>query len=106
MLHADRGLLAYRQGHLVEGRRLYREAMRVAKSSKLPEAHALALLNYVREEARWNPMAHVDFGELENAVDVFPRSMRNVVASFLTQIPQVRLTPVVEVGDDRQPGPK
>ena len=91
MLHADRGLLAYRRGHVEEGRRLYHEAMRVAKSNKLREAHALALLNYAREEARSNPLVPVEFGELQKAVDVFPRAVRGIVEYFLKQIPQVRI---------------
>lgn len=92
MLHADRGLLAYRRGHVAEGKRLYHEAMRVAKSSKLREAHAMALLNYAREEARSNPLAPVDYGELQNAVDVFPRAVQGIVEHFLKQIPQVRIS--------------
>ena len=92
MLHADRGLLAYRRGHMAEGRRLYREAMRVAKSSKLREAHALALLNYVREEARSNPIVPVDYSELQKAVDVFPRATRGIVAHFLKQIPRLQIS--------------
>ena len=90
MLHADRGLLAFRQGHVAEGRRLYGEAMRVAKSTNLREAHALALLNYVREEARSNPMAAIDYGELRKAVDVFPPATRRIAAYFLKQIPQLK----------------
>ena len=85
MLHADRGLLAYHRGHVAEGRRLYGGAMRVAKSNKLRETHALALLNYVREEARSNPISPVDFGELRKAVDVFPRATRGIAAYFLKQ---------------------
>lgn len=105
MLNADRGLLAYRQGHVVEGRRLYGEAMRVAKSNKLRETHALALLNYVREEARWNPIAPVDYEELQRVIDVFPRATRGIAAYFLDQIPQVQLNPAREVGRDGNPDP-
>lgn len=104
MLHADRGLLAYRRGHLTEGRRLYRAALRVAKSSKLREAHSLALLNYVREEAKANPAAPVDIGELRSAVDVFPRATRGIVACFLKQIPKLQLRPpVIDVPRARKP---
>ena len=103
MLHADRGLLAYHRGHVAEGRRLYGGAMRVAKSNKLRETHALALLNYVREEARSNPISPVDFGELRKAVDVFPRATRGIAAYFLKQIPQLQLSPIVEIGRDPKP---
>ena len=104
LLHADRGLLAYRQGDVTEGRRLYSVALRVAKSNKLREAHALALLNYVREEARSNLALPVDIGELRSAVDVFPRAIRGIVAGFLKQIPQLRLRPpVLDVPQARKP---
>ena len=103
MLYADRGLLAYRQGRVAEGRRLYGEAMRVAKSNNLREAHALALLNYVREEARSSPISPVDYGELRKAVDVFPRATRGIAAYFLKQIPQLQLSPIVELGRDQKP---
>ena len=95
MLHADRGLLAYRQGRVSEGRRHYRTALDFAQSNKLREAYALALLNGAREEVRSNPAVQVDISELRNAVDVFPRATRAVVAAFLKQIPQMRLLPVV-----------
>ena len=103
MLHADRGLLAYRRGHVAEGRRLYDAALRVAKSNKLREAHSLALLNYVREEARSNPAAPVNIEELRRAVDVFPRATRGIVACFLKQIPQLQPgSPVIHVPTARK----
>ena len=99
MLNADRGLLAYRRGQVAEGRRHYSAALRVAESAKLRQAHSLALLNYVREEARWNPAAPVDIDALQAAVNVFPRATRGIVASFIKQIPRLQLSPpIIDTG--------
>ena len=90
MLHADRGLLAFRRGQVAEGRRFYGEAMRVAKSNNLSQVHALALLNYAREEARLNPITVIDYSELRKAIDVFPSATRGIAEYFLKQIPQLK----------------
>ena len=106
MLNADRGLLAYRRGHVAEGRRHYGAALRVAKAAKLREAHSLALLNYVREEARWNPAGPVDVDALQKAVDVFPRATRGIVADFIKQIPRLTISsPIIDAANpEDQPG--
>lgn len=90
-LAADRGLLAFRSGNPTEGRRLYDEALKVAREHSLREIYAMALLNFIREEVRLNPATSIDFDDLNKAVGVFPRAGRGVVRAFLRQIPSIRL---------------
>jgi tetratricopeptide (TPR) repeat protein len=52
---ADRGLIAFRRGNLLEGRRQYLRAIEIATDRKLRETAAIAILHYVAEEACSHP---------------------------------------------------
>lgn len=84
LLNADRGLIAFRRGHLEEGRRWYKMAADVADAHRLPEYAASVLINFTREEILAG--AIVDVSELKRLVDVFPQVTRQVVAKAVERI--------------------
>jgi len=86
LLHADRGLIAYRSGSLDEGRDAYMRALEIAAANRLQEAAASALINFAREEFRVSGTLPVPREQLTHAVDVFPATHRGAVSKFVERL--------------------
>jgi tetratricopeptide (TPR) repeat protein len=83
LLAADRGLLAFRNGNVEEGRAAYAGAIELAAANRLREAGASALINYIREEARIGEGPPVGAQEVRDVIGAFPQSHRGAILRFL-----------------------
>lgn len=90
LIEADRGLLAFRRGNPIEGVAHYRKAISGASESSLLTARALATLNLAFEAARVRLSTDIDDATLDQLVDVFDQTNREVVRSFVARIRTVR----------------
>lgn len=91
LMEADRGLIAYRRGHIAEGRAHYEKALEIATQAGHRETLAIAALNFAFEEARvgfgaeWVPI-------IPTLLNVFPSRERAVYEAFARRIPVVTLS--------------
>lgn len=67
---ATRGLAYFRMGKPEIGREYYLKAIEATKDKNLKDLNFVAILNYVREEIRYNPIELNDFIELANKVPI------------------------------------
>lgn len=86
LLHADRGLIAYRSGDLDQGRDAYMRALEIAAANRLQEAAASALINFAREEFRVSGTLPVPLEQLSHAVEAFPDTHRGAVSQFVERL--------------------
>lgn len=86
LLHADRGLIAFRRGNLTEGRYYYQTAIDLATNNKLTELAASAFIHLAREEVRVNPSVSLDKHALKRSVDVFPSAVHRIMSKFVQRI--------------------
>ena len=83
---ADRGLIAYRRGHVEEGRFNYTRAIALARQTGKEPLRAGAFLNFVREEALANPGTEIPWARVTEAVTAFPTSIRPLYERFVQRI--------------------
>lgn len=90
LIEADRGLLAFRRGNIAEGVTHYRKAISGASDPSLRTARALATLNLAFEAARVRLQTDIDDATLEQFVEVFDSTNREVVRAFVARIRSLR----------------
>lgn len=83
---ADRGLLAYRRGHVELGRAMYLAAIELAKRTRVQSLRGVAQLNLIREVMRADPTAPFPREQMEEALQDIPETIRPVFEPFVTRL--------------------
>ena len=86
LLHADKGLIAFRKGFTEQGRTHYEQALAIANNKGLSESAGMVYINYMREELLACSSSRLDFNELPRVIEMLPRVSRGAAVRFIERL--------------------